>query len=103
MRKRNATRGIEWTDAEIALVGKVYPSGGTNAVMALLPHRTRSQIKNFAQRWGITTSATAADVLRREDFTGVPVHDYTPADEVVKAWAAPEWAREQPMRWRVAA
>ena len=103
MRKRPATRGTEWSGEEMQIMDRVYPTGGTVAVMALLPHRTRSQIKNYAQRWGLATSATSGSAVR-DDFSGVPVHEYTVADEVARAWRAPKWAnREQPMRWRVAA
>lgn len=43
----------DWTTRELAIVREHYPSGGIDAVLAQLPHRTRSAVYNKANTLGV--------------------------------------------------
>lgn len=56
-----------WTDAEIAVVRRLYPAGGSEAVHTVLPHRTRPAIMGAARRHRVSRLPGAPRKL------GIPV------------------------------
>jgi hypothetical protein len=48
-----------WTTAEERLLRTLYPAGGTRAVTAQLPRRTKRAIKQRAYQLGISRKASA--------------------------------------------
>lgn len=53
----SSKRNIEWTGEELTAIQKHYRNGGVNAVMKVLPHRSKGSIACKAQALGIKCAA----------------------------------------------
>lgn len=80
------------TDEEVAVIFEHYPMGGTSAVMARIPGKSRSQIQHVARRRGIRyagPTVSGGNNKRVEPNWEIPAHDYCEADVALRQWRTP--------------
>jgi hypothetical protein len=93
---------VRYTEYETSVVLDLYPTLGSLGVQRVLKHRTRASIKNVASKLGIPSQVKGVGFPSAQDFSGVPVHDYTQPDIAARSWHGPV-NRDMPLRWKVAA
>lgn len=75
----------EWTDSELAVLREHYPKGGSPAVQAILPRRTKEAITKRADRIGVRFNRPPRSV--DESWPGrLPINDQL--DVVAREWRA---------------
>ncbi len=83
-----------WSPDEMAILRREYPNGGSRAVHALLPHRSKKSIVCTASREDVVCTKShnqhvqPSGSKRKDDFAGIPVAipNDEPADAAVRAW-----------------
>ena len=74
-----------WTAAEDAVIAALYPDGGTEACVPMLPDRTPIAIQARAKRIRVAREVHCSDDVD----TPIPAHEYTEADYAIREWRGP--------------
>lgn len=93
-RRANPDRRIRWTAEENAVLIANYAKLGPKQLAALIPSRTAKAIRIQACVLGVQHKR---EVPRRNERPDP--HRLVMVGAALRMWAAPAWAREQPMRW----
>lgn len=82
--------GLTWSSAEDRVVYEMYPTGGYQAVIRHLPHRTKKSVKRRASILKqYHTSSPFSKRPRNRSLAIVPAQNFGELDWLAREWRGP--------------